>query len=139
MQGIKLTIEYSSFVVLLKAEELTLTVGQAFDLAYRRFLEKKAVNQNSNKKLTEMEEKIKTAEEEKEALKQKIAELEVAARQGPPSSNGSNEVNLVRTINFAFLITVSIVKLRGDDDKNIHQCLKEFDPETSVTSYMYVL
>lgn len=73
------------------AEELTLTVGQAFDLAYRRFLEKKALNQNSNKKLTEMEEKIKTAEEEKEALKQKIAELEIAAKQGPPSSNGSNE------------------------------------------------
>ncbi|KAL9966084.1 hypothetical protein ACROYT_G024100 [Oculina patagonica] len=73
------------------AEELTLTVGQAFDLAYRRFLEKKAVNQHSQKKLTEMEEKIKTAEEEKEALKQKIAQLEVAAKQGPPSSNGSNE------------------------------------------------
>jgi len=108
MQGIKLNIEFSSFVFLFKAEELTLTVGQAFDLAYRRFLEKKAVNQNSSKKLTEMEEKIKTAEEEKEALKQKIAELEVAARQGPPSSNGSNEVNLVRTINLAFLITVSI-------------------------------
>lgn len=124
---------------LFKAEELTLTVGQAFDLAYRRFLEKKAVNQNSNKKLTEMEEKIKTAEEEKEALKQKIAELEVASRQGPPSSNGSNEVNLVRTISFAFLITVSIVKLRGDNNKNIHQCLKEFYPDTSVTSYMYVL
>ncbi len=42
-----------------------------------------------------MEEKIKTAEEEKEALKQKIAQLEVAAKQGPPSSNGSNEVNKV--------------------------------------------
>lgn len=77
------------------AEELTLTVGQAFDLAYRRFLEKKALNDNSKKKLNEMEEKIKTAEEEKEALKQKIAELEIAATQGsgPPSSNGSNEGN----------------------------------------------
>lgn len=77
------------------AEELTLTVGQAFDLAYRRFLEKKSLNDNSKKKLTEMEEKIKTAEEEKEALKQKIAELEIAASQGsgPPSSNGSNEGN----------------------------------------------
>lgn len=77
------------------AEELTLTVGQAFDLAYRRFLERKSVNEKSQKKLTEMEEKIKTAEDEKEALKQKIAELEVAASQGsgPPSSNGSNEGN----------------------------------------------
>ena len=90
---------------LLKAEELTLTVGQAFDLAYRRFLERKAVNQNSNKKLTEMEEKIKTAEEEKEALKQKIAELEIAAKQGPPSSNGSNEVNSKLSIShFSFII-----------------------------------
>ena len=87
---------FSSVVFKLKAEELTLTVGQAFDLAYRRFLEKKSVNQHSQKKLTEMEEKIKTAEEEKEALKQKIAELEVAAssQSGPPSSNGSNEVKM---------------------------------------------
>ena len=83
---------YSYVIFKLKAEELTLTVGQAFDLAYRRFLEKKSSNQNQSKKLSEMEEKIKTAEEEKEALKQKIAELEIAAKQGPPSSNGSNEV-----------------------------------------------
>lgn len=89
MMGIFLPFNFK-----LKAEELTLTVGQAFDLAYRRFLEKKALNDNSKKKLNEMEEKIKTAEEEKEALKQKIAELEIAAGQGsgPPSSNGSNEV-----------------------------------------------
>ena len=89
MMGIFLPFNFK-----LKAEELTLTVGQAFDLAYRRFLEKKALNDNSKKKLNEMEEKIKTAEEEKEALKQKIAELEIAATQGsgPPSSNGSNEV-----------------------------------------------
>ena len=91
----------------MKAEELTLTVGQAFDLAYRRFLEKKAVNQNSSKKLTEMEEKIKTAEEEKEALKQKIAELEIAARQGPPSSNGSNEVNWEPSISLNIIYTLS--------------------------------
>jgi len=75
-----------------KAEELTLTVGQAFDLAYRRFLEKKSANPDTQKKLTEMEEKIKVAEEEKEALKQKIAQLEVAAAQGTPTSNGGIEV-----------------------------------------------
>ena len=75
-----------------KAEELTLTVGQAFDLAYRRFLERKSTNQKSQEKLTEMEEKIKMAEEEKAALKLKIAQLEIAASQGPPSSNGSTEV-----------------------------------------------
>ena len=66
-------------------------MGQAFDLAYRRFLERKAKNPESQKKLTEMEEKIKMAEEEKEALRQKIAQLEVAA-QGTPASNGSSEV-----------------------------------------------
>jgi len=75
------------------AEELTLTVGQAFDLAYRRFLEKKSANPDTQKKLTEMEEKIKVAEEEKEALKQKIAQLEVAAAQGTPTSNGGIEGN----------------------------------------------
>lgn len=75
------------------AEELTLTVGQAFDLAYRRFLEKKSANPESQKKLTEMEEKIKVAEEEKEALRRKIAQLELAAEQGAPESNGTNEAN----------------------------------------------
>ena len=40
-----------------------------------------------------MEERIKTAEEEKEALKQKIAKLELAAGQGTPTSNGNTEVS----------------------------------------------
>lgn len=40
-----------------------------------------------------MEEKIKMAEEEKEALRQKIAQLEVAA-QGARPSNGSSEVHV---------------------------------------------
>lgn len=40
-----------------------------------------------------MEERIKTAEEEKEALKQKIAKLELAAGQGTPTSNGSTKVS----------------------------------------------
>lgn len=72
---------------------MTLTVGQAFDLAYRRFLERKSANPEAKKKLTEMEEKIKMAEEEKEALRQKIAQLEVAA-QGARPSNGSSEVHV---------------------------------------------
>ena len=40
-----------------------------------------------------MEERIKTAEDEKEALKQKIAKLELAAGQGTPTSNGNTEVS----------------------------------------------
>ena len=40
-----------------------------------------------------MEERIKTAEEEKEALKQKIAKLELAAGQGTLTSNGNTEVS----------------------------------------------
>ena len=82
-----------NFLFSFKAEELTLTVGQAFDLAYRRFLEKKSNNQETTKKLSEMEERIKTAEEEKEALKQKIAKLELATGQGTPTSNGNTEVS----------------------------------------------
>ena len=63
-------------------------MGQAFDLAYRRFLEKKGGSEHSQKQMSEMKEKIKTAEEEKEALKQKIAQLELVAQQGS-STNGS--------------------------------------------------
>lgn len=75
------------------AEELTLTVGQAFDLAYRRFLEKKTAAPDSQKKLTEMEEKIKMAEEEKEALRRKIAQLELASERKETHSNGTSETN----------------------------------------------
>ena len=83
-----------------------------------------------------MEEKIKTAEEEKEALKQKIAELEIAAKQGPPSSNGSNEVNSKLSIShFSFIICtlssseVMRIKILISARKNIlmhHQFYKLF-------------
>ena len=98
----------------MKAEELTLTVGQAFDLAYRRFLEKKSANPESQKKLTEMEEKIKVAEEEKEALRRKIAQLELAAEQGAPESNGTNEVKMYTLIiNFIILLRLAHSLLRS--------------------------
>ena len=63
-------------------------------MAYRRFLEKKTANPDSQKKLTEMEEKIKMAEEEKEALRRKIAQLELASERRATHSNGTSEVKM---------------------------------------------
>ncbi|XP_032222887.1 cell death protein 6 isoform X2 [Nematostella vectensis] len=83
------------------AEELTLTVGQAFDLAYRRFLERKGSEKvdHSAKHMTAMQQQIKEAEAEKEALKQKIAQLEKAQQGNNAGENGqstgSNNDNLL--------------------------------------------
>ncbi|XP_046846093.1 PTB domain-containing engulfment adapter protein 1-like isoform X2 [Xenia sp. Carnegie-2017] len=55
------------------AEELTLAVGQAFTLAYKRFKENQAVAGND---VNEMKERVETAEKENEVLRKKLEELE---------------------------------------------------------------
>ena len=69
---------------------MTLTVGQAFDIAYRKFLERKGKQDvDTQKKLNNMQDQIKTAEAEKEALKQKIAQLEMGENKQARQTNGT--------------------------------------------------
>lgn len=58
------------------AEEITLTIGQAFDLAYRRFLETSGQDLDSKKQCIVLQKKVQTLEQENAALKKRIQELE---------------------------------------------------------------
>ena len=80
-----------------QADELTLTVGQAFDIAYRKFLERRGQKDvNAQKQLTDMQEQIKAAEAEKEALKQKIAQLEMGPQELKGQVFTENNVNIMQ-------------------------------------------
>lgn len=57
------------------AEEITLTIGQAFDLAYRRFLDTQGKDMEQKKQHVLLQKKIQTLEKENEALKLRIREL----------------------------------------------------------------
>lgn len=58
------------------AEEITLTIGQAFDLAYRRFLESSGRDLEMRKQLMILQKKIQSLEEENKELKQRLADLQ---------------------------------------------------------------
>ncbi|XP_061181411.1 PTB domain-containing engulfment adapter protein 1-like isoform X1 [Saccostrea echinata] len=58
------------------AEEITLTIGQAFDLAYRRFLETSGQDLDTKKQCLMLQRKVQTLEQENAALKRRIQELE---------------------------------------------------------------
>lgn len=64
------------------AEEITLTIGQAFDLAYRRFLDTQGKDMEQKKQNVLLQKKIQTLERENEALKLRIRELEMLKDRG---------------------------------------------------------
>ncbi|XP_065839262.1 PTB domain-containing engulfment adapter protein 1-like isoform X2 [Oscarella lobularis] len=57
------------------ADEITMTVGQAFDLAYKQFSSGNSVE--LKKKMSSMEMKVQQSESEKDQLRKRIAELEM--------------------------------------------------------------
>ncbi|XP_053408531.1 PTB domain-containing engulfment adapter protein 1-like isoform X3 [Mercenaria mercenaria] len=59
------------------AEEITLTIGQAFDLAYRKFLETQGKDVDLKKQQLVLQKKVETLERENEQLKLRIRELEM--------------------------------------------------------------
>lgn len=58
------------------AEEITLTVGQAFDLAYRRFVETTGRDIDVRKQFLLLQKKVNTLQQENEVLKKRIVSLE---------------------------------------------------------------
>ncbi|XP_048238012.1 PTB domain-containing engulfment adapter protein 1-like isoform X6 [Haliotis rufescens] len=58
------------------AEEITLTVGQAFDLAYKRFLESSSKDMDVKKQFLLLQKKVQTLTFENQELKKRISELE---------------------------------------------------------------
>ncbi|XP_075789906.1 PTB domain-containing engulfment adapter protein 1 isoform X5 [Pelodiscus sinensis] len=58
------------------AEEITLTIGQAFDLAYRKFLESGGKDVETRKQIAGLQKKIQELETENIELKNKVQDLE---------------------------------------------------------------
>ncbi|GFG38739.1 hypothetical protein Cfor_02770, partial [Coptotermes formosanus] len=57
------------------AEEITLTIGQAFDLAYRRFLETSGKDLEVQRRLMLLQQKVKRLESENSILRQRLTDV----------------------------------------------------------------
>ncbi|XP_063217756.1 PTB domain-containing engulfment adapter protein 1 isoform X2 [Bacillus rossius redtenbacheri] len=57
------------------AEEITLTIGQAFDLAYRRFLETSGKDLEAQRRLMLLQQKVKKLETENGVLRQRLTDI----------------------------------------------------------------
>lgn len=62
------------------AEEITLTIGQAFDLAYRRFLETSGRELELRRQVATLQSKLKAAESENTLLRQQLSGLNGGAK-----------------------------------------------------------
>ncbi|KAK6970201.1 PTB domain-containing engulfment adapter protein 1 [Biomphalaria glabrata] len=58
------------------AEEITLTIGQAFDLAYKRFIETCATDGDIRKQFLMLQKKVQTLQYENETLRKRVEDLE---------------------------------------------------------------
>lgn len=69
------------------AEEITLTIGQAFDLAYRKFLESGGKDVETRKQIAGLQKRIQDLETENVELKNKVQDLENQLRLTQISSS----------------------------------------------------
>ncbi len=65
-----------------QAEEITLTIGQAFDLAYRRFLDSQGKDLETRKQLVLSQRKAQVAEAEMVELRTRLRELAALVPSG---------------------------------------------------------
>lgn len=61
--------------IFFKAEEITLTIGQAFDLAYRRFLESSGREVEGRRQVSQLQEKLDNLERQNQVLRRRLLEL----------------------------------------------------------------
>ncbi|XP_006974900.1 PTB domain-containing engulfment adapter protein 1 isoform X13 [Peromyscus maniculatus bairdii] len=76
------------------AEEITLTIGQAFDLAYRKFLESGGKDVETRKQIAGMQKRIQDLETENMELKNKVQDLENRLRITHVSSSPAGSVTV---------------------------------------------
>jgi len=82
------------------AEEITLTIGQAFDLAYRRFLETSGRDMAMRKQLMLLQKKVQELETENTTLRQRVAELQLLKdRQDVDQYKHDNNLNDLLMLN----------------------------------------
>ncbi|XP_069082040.1 PTB domain-containing engulfment adapter protein 1 isoform X4 [Pleurodeles waltl] len=75
------------------AEEITLTIGQAFDLAYRKFLESGGKDVETRKQLAGLQKRIQELETENTELKCKVQDLENQLRLSDIASSPLLHIN----------------------------------------------
>ncbi|KAM6175088.1 PTB domain-containing engulfment adapter protein 1 isoform 4-T4 [Erethizon dorsatum] len=75
-----------------KAEEITLTIGQAFDLAYRKFLESGGKDVETRKQIAGLQKRIQDLETENMELKNKVQDLENQLRVTQISTSPAGSV-----------------------------------------------
>ncbi|KAK3569479.1 hypothetical protein QTP86_031423 [Hemibagrus guttatus] len=82
------------------AEEITLTIGQAFDLAYKKFLESGGKDVETRKQIASLQKRIQELETENSELKQQLQTLEeqLLIAQVPPllHINSTNEAYMLQ-------------------------------------------
>uniref|UniRef100_A0AAQ4RFW5 PID domain-containing protein n=1 Tax=Gasterosteus aculeatus aculeatus TaxID=481459 RepID=A0AAQ4RFW5_GASAC len=74
------------------AEEITLTIGQAFDLAYKKFLESGGKDVETRKQIGTLQKRIQELETENSELKQQLQDLEEQLMISHVSPAGSNSM-----------------------------------------------
>lgn len=74
------------------AEEITLTIGQAFDLAYRKFLESGGKDVETRKQIAGLQKRIQDLETENMELKNKVQDLESQLRITQVSTSPAGSV-----------------------------------------------
>ncbi|KAL2774796.1 PTB domain-containing engulfment adapter protein 1 isoform a [Daubentonia madagascariensis] len=74
------------------AEEITLTIGQAFDLAYRKFLESGGKDVETRKQIAGLQKRIQDLEKENMELKNKVHDLENKLRITQVSTSPAGSV-----------------------------------------------
>uniref|UniRef100_A0A674N2V7 PTB domain-containing engulfment adapter protein 1 n=2 Tax=Takifugu rubripes TaxID=31033 RepID=A0A674N2V7_TAKRU len=80
------------------AEEITLTIGQAFDLAYKKFLESGGKDVETRKQIGSLQKRIQELETENSELKQQLQNLEeqLMIAHMPPHMNTVDEAYMLR-------------------------------------------
>ena len=61
-----------------QAEEITLTIGQAFDLAYRRFLETTGRELEGRRQTNQLQENVQQLERQNQVLRNRLLALSLA-------------------------------------------------------------
>lgn len=93
------------------AEEITLTIGQAFELAYKKFLESKGKDLEKEKKEMVMQKRIELLENENKELKKRLTDI--------ANIKGDNDVKqYMRENNISDLCTVTPVLSSSESSNN---------------------
>merc|ERR1739838_189492 len=93
------------------AEEITLTIGQAFELAYKKFLESKGKDLEKEKKEMVMHKRIELLENENKELKKRLTDI--------ANIKGDNDVKqYMRENNISELCTVAPVLSSSESSNN---------------------